>query len=304
MKLKIVYLCCVLCAVCFAPTARAGYDNQRFVWEVTQGLDIVSVDTYINTYDDRDYTGGALAREVYSASDLANCPRVAGCLQNDCCQKKAATAVIAAQNAAPEPETDYDLFIPTDMYIRMGLGYNIGFLTSSARYGGLPDATAASATTWNSQFGLGWNISAFTRAEMDIQIRNFRFENAPWSAYDLRARSQSVGANIYFDLIRRYERTGDLTTRSKFVPFIGLGISAGAIDFDDAGVIPIGFADGVRSAFVAPRATIGVSFALTNLVNLDIAYQYELMLSNGFGWESKNGATSISDIFASLRINF
>lgn len=290
---------CSLFAVCSflvasAAHAQRGYDDPRFIWEITQGLDIVASQTIV--IQDNDYAGGALGREIYSASDLNNdCPAKGD--KNNCCKKKAPTDTCKDNN--------YELYIPTDMYIRMGAGYNIGFLTSDANYGGMDNATASSDGTWGLQFGLGWNISPFVRGEMDVQIRNFRFENAPWSAYDLRARSQSVGANLYFDIIRRYERFGDITERNRFVPFIGFGLSVGAIDFDDAGVIPIGFADGNRSAFFAPRAVAGVSFALTNLVNLDLAYQYEMMISKGFGWQTKSGRNaSISDLILTLRVNF
>ena len=289
MNRQIFCLSVVLCFVVVAsaqaavrcpPAASASHTvvkDAKLLDEVRGGLVMSNAGARMT-----DYRGGRLASEVYGVEGVQS-----GCVE-----------VI-------DSDDDYEPFIPTKMYVRMGAGMNIPFATSKAKYGGLPNAAAESDGSWLTQFGVGWNVNPFARVEADVQIHNYRFARAPWSAFDSRAKTQSGGVALYIDMLHRYERHGDVTVRRRFVPFFGIGASAGTIDFEDAGVWPIGFANGERNAFIAPRGVLGVSVALSNTWNLDLAYQYELLVSRGFGWETRgSSAASVSDIIASFRINF
>ena len=55
----------------------------------------------------------------------------------------------------------------------------------------------------------------------------------------------------------------------------------------------------------APRATLGVNIMLNDMIGLDIMYQYQMMIGNGFGWNVRaGGVDNISNIMASFRVNF
>ena len=67
--------------------------------------------------------------------------------------------------------------------------------------------------------------------------------------------------------------------------------------------------DGPRGAdglvIAAPRAAAGFNVMLTDLIGIDVMYQYQLMIGNGFGWDvRRGGANSVSNIMASFRVNF
>ncbi len=64
-----------------------------------------------------------------------------------------------------------------------------------------------------------------------------------------------------------------------------------------------GGADGFVIA--APRAQVGFNIALTDLIGIDIAYQYQMMIGNGFGWDVRaGGVDNVSNVMASFRVNF
>ena len=108
----------------------------------------------------------------------------------------------------------------------------------------------------------------------------------------------NIGGLLYFDLARRYVQTGDITRRRVFVPFIGLGAGFGHYEFEGTGG-----ADGFVIA--APRAQVGFNIALTDLIGIDIAYQYQMMIGNGFGWDVRaGGVDNVSNVMASFRVNF
>jgi opacity protein-like surface antigen len=109
-----------------------------------------------------------------------------------------------------------------------------------------------------------------------------------------KAAAQDIGGMIYFDFIRRYERYGDITERRIFVPYAGIGVAGGAYEF-------IGGDDGT---FVAPRAGIGFNVALGSLWGLDLRYQYSMIISNHFGWESGGKARHLNDVILSMRCGF
>ncbi len=42
-----------------------------------------------------------------------------------------------------------------------------------------------------------------------------------------------------------------------------------------------------------------------DLIGVDIEYQYQMMIGNGFGWDARRGGVdNISNIIASFRVNF
>lgn len=183
------------------------------------------------------------------------------------------------------------MFIPTSMYMRMGGGLNLGFATDHAQYNNTEYESSGSYTT---QIGLGWNLSSYVRTEIDFQNTVFKFSDLD----NRQATSQTIGGMLYFDLARRYIQTGDITHRRTFVPFIGVGAGFGVYEFQG-----MGGANGVVIA--APRATVGFNVMLTDLIGIDIAYQYQMYIGNGFGWDVRaGGVDNISNIMASFRMNF
>jgi hypothetical protein len=79
---------------------------------------------------------------------------------------------------------------------------------------------------------------------------------------------------------------------------MGLGAAIGTYEFQGASG-----ADGMVIA--APRATLGFNVMFNDLIGIDIAYQYQLMIGNGFGWGTSDGdASSISNLMATIRANF
>lgn len=185
---------------------------------------------------------------------------------------------------------DMQMFIPTKMYMRAGGGLNLPFATDAVRRG---DTEYDSAGSWTTQIGLGWNLSSYVRTEIDFQESTFKF-----SDIDNDAKYQTIGGMLYFDFARRYVQMGDVTYRRAFVPFIGIGAGAGVYKFNGAGG-----ADGFVIA--APRATLGFNVMLNDLIGIDIMYQYQMMIGNGFGWDVRaGGVDNISNIIASFRVNF
>lgn len=195
------------------------------------------------------------------------------------------------QTADNVPSEDMKLFIPTTMYIRAGGGFNLGFATDKAKVG---NTEYESSGSWTTQIGLGWNLSSYVRTEIDLQESTFNFSGLD----DAQASYQTVGGMLYFDFARRYVMSGDITTKRTFVPFMGLGVALGQYEFDG-----VTGADGFVIA--APRATLGFNVMLNDLIGIDIMYQYQMMIGNGFGWNVREGGVdNISNIIASFRVNF
>lgn len=187
--------------------------------------------------------------------------------------------------------SDVKLFIPTSMYMRAGAGLNLGFATDQAKFG---DKKYDSSDSWTTQIGLGLNLSSYVRTEIDFQESTFKFADLT----NRQATYQTLGATLYFDFARRYVQTGDITRRRVFVPFMGIGAGIGHYEFEGAKG-----ANGVVIA--APRATLGFNIALTDMIGIDIAYQYQMMIGKGFGWgTSSSSANNVSNIMASFRVNF
>lgn len=213
-----------------------------------------------NTIDNPDPAPGALGLDVYQTAD-------------------------AGYNS------DVQVFVPTSMYMRAGAGLNLPFATDQATFNGEKFSTAGS---WTTQIGLGWNLSSYVRTELDFQESTFEFSDI--SGMD--ATYQTIGGMLYFDFARRYVQMGDITYRRRFVPFMGLGASAGFYRFSGPGGAD-GFVIG------APRAALGFNVMLNELIGIDIMYQYQMMIGNGFGWDVRaGGVDNISNIMASFRVNF
>ncbi len=195
------------------------------------------------------------------------------------------------QPVAYDDDEGYRLFIPTSMYIRMGGGMNLGFATTKAHVG---DEKYSSKDSWNLLVGLGWNMSSYVRTEIEFQRSSFRFSGLPGE----NAYYNMINGMLYFDLARRYVQSGDITYRRTIVPFMGFGMGIGMYDFaGDAG------ASGLSVAI--PRAELGVNFMLTDMLGLDIYYQYQMLFEHGFGWNTTRiGVDSISNIMATFRVNF
>ncbi len=183
------------------------------------------------------------------------------------------------------------MFIPTTMYVRAGAGLNLPFATD---YAGVGNEKHSSSGSYTAQIGLGWNLSSYVRTEIDAQTSTFTFSNVK----NRVANYQTLGGMLYFDLARRYVQTGDITRMRHFVPFIGVGAGFGHYEFEGAGG-----SDGFVIA--APRATFGFNIMLTDLIGIDVAYQYQMMIGNGFGWNVRHGGVdNVSNIIASFRVNF
>lgn len=227
-------------------------------------------------------------REIKTGVDVVAAPTVATYTIDDA---PGALGAEVYETVGAVNDDDIRMFVPTSMYVRMGGGLNLGFASSHALYDGAEHESSGSYTT---QIGLGWNLSSYVRTELDFQTTTLKFSDVD----NVAANYQTVGGMLYFDLARRYVQTGDITRRRTFVPFMGIGAAIGAYEFDGQNG-----ADGV--VFAAPRATVGFNVMFTDLIGLDVYYQYQMMIGNGFGWGAHaGGCDNISNIMASLRVNF
>lgn len=191
---------------------------------------------------------------------------------------------------SPAKNEDYNMFIPTTMYVRMGGGLNISGATKKARVGA---EKYESSKSWNVLIGLGWNMSSYVRTEIAFQESNFGFKDLSGAA-----DFHTLNGMLYFDFARRYVHTGDITYRRTFVPFMGIGAGIGEYEFSGAGGAG-GF------LVVAPRLELGMNFMLNDMIGLDVAYQYQMNIGHGFGWNtSRSGVDNIGNVMATIRVNF
>lgn len=164
----------------------------------------------------------------------------------------------------------YDLFVPDRLvYVRAGGGMNIGAASDDEFDGG-----------WLGTLGFGWNASSYVRTELDVEYADYKFD-------DIRLKNESVGATVYFDLARRWVRSGDITVRRTFVPFIGFGVRGGHYKYQDTDR---------DDMYFAPMASFGFNFMFTDAFGIDVAYRYQMFV----GDHGRN----ISDVIASVRVNF
>lgn len=226
--------------------------------------------------------------EITRGVDVVSAPHVAPNIIDDA---PGALGAEVYETAGVIENIDTRMFIPTSMYLRMGGGLNLGFATSDAYFNGDKYESSGSYTT---QIGLGWNLSSYVRTELDFQTTTLKFSDLD----DLAANYQTFGGMLYFDLARRFVQLGDITHRRTFVPFIGVGAALGAYRFNGE--------NGADGAVIAvPRAVLGFNVMFNDLIGLDVYYQYQMMISNGFGWNAPHsGVDSISNIMASFRVNF
>lgn len=190
-----------------------------------------------------------------------------------------------------DEDDDYRIFIPTSMYMHMGGGMNLGFASKKAH---VADEKYPSKDSWNLLIGLGWNMSSYVRTELEFQRSSFRFSDLAGED----AHYNMINGMLYFDLARRYVQKGDITYRRTIVPFMGFGAGVGVYDFKG----PTG-SDGL--AVAAPRAELGVNFMFTDMIGIDVYYQYQMMIEHGFGWNlAHHSVDSISNIMATFRVNF
>ncbi len=195
------------------------------------------------------------------------------------------------QSAGIINPSDIQMFIPTSMYLRAGAGLNLGFATGKAS---ISDDEYESSGSWTSQIGLGWNLSSYVRGEIDFQHSAFKFSDLD----NMQADYNTVGGMLYFDFARRYVQNGDITRRRTFVPFMGLGAGFGQYEFQ-------GKNGSNGFVIAAPRAAIGFNVMFNDLIGVDIMYQYQMMIGNGFGWNgNSDSVNNISNIMASFRANF
>ncbi len=194
------------------------------------------------------------------------------------------------QSAGVVDSSSTRMFIPTTMYVRAGAGLNLPFATDRAELG---DKKHKAQDSYTTQIGLGWNLSSYVRGEIDAQMSTFKFADL----HDYAADYKTFGAMLYFDFARRYVQHGDITRIRHFVPFMGIGAGVGYYEFQGN--------DGCNGVVIAaPRAELGFNIMFTDLIGIDVAYQYQMMIGNGFGWGANGGVDNISNVIASFRVNF
>lgn len=192
---------------------------------------------------------------------------------------------------SPAKNENYNLYVPTSMYVRMGGGLNISGATKKARFG---TEKHAAKNSWNALIGLGWNMSSYVRTEIAFQQSEFKFKDLS----DLSADYSTLNGMLYFDFARRYVQHGDITYRRTFVPFMGVGAGIGEYKFSGTGG-----ADGF--VVVVPRLELGMNFMFNDMIGLDIAYQYQMNIGHGFGWNtSRSGVDNVGNVMATIRVNF
>jgi hypothetical protein len=179
---------------------------------------------------------------------------------------------------------DYDIFIPTTNYVRLGVAANIGLVSTSLVLNG-EDKKYDFGLAEN--LGIGWNLYSFIRTEIDWGHSYVRYDGGSANFDMLRTR-------IYFDLMRRYVLSGDVYYRRRIVPYIGVGGGAGWADFGNSGN-----GQGHDSLAYGGNAELGISFAFSDTNAIDLAAGYEYLFGSGFGWISpsknfRNATVSLS----------
>ena len=176
----------------------------------------------------------------------------------------AAEGELGRQIYSEKVKADYDIFIPTDNYVRLGAIANLGFASTMDYELGL-----------GGQFGFGWNFSSFIRGEFGWGHSSMRFDG------DRRTVPDSGRLTLWFDLARRNVMRGDIIYRRRIVPFIGIGGIAGYARFDNTAA-----ALGHGNAAFGPHAALGLSFVFSDTNAIDLAVGYDLMYGKEFGWEN------------------
>ncbi|MCL1902576.1 MAG: outer membrane beta-barrel protein, partial [Alphaproteobacteria bacterium] len=184
--------------------------------------------------------------------------------------------------------------------------YTLGFLSGDAKS---PLGDSGIRDGYSVSVGLGLNISAYVRTEINFQHNGFRFDkDTEWAAapHELSAASNAISGMLYFDLRSRYNPTGDVVRKRTLIPFVGIGIGAGRFAFDNADTDLGIWIEGRRGFFAAPRADAGINFMFTDTWGIDLAYQYQMYIADKFGWGGgiKSNVINVSNIMATIRVNF
>jgi opacity protein-like surface antigen len=251
-------LCHLLPVTCYllALPAFAGYDDARVRSEIRDGLD-VRVAHVIGDAPGGADAPGQLGYEVY---------RTSGSMDTG----------------------DNLLFVPDKfLYVRAGGNWNIGSLSGDAHVG---ETAVKSDGGFGGHFGFGWNASSYVRLELDANYSKYTFAGAANGA-----TMQSLGGTLYFDLARRWVRSGDITIRRTFVPYMGLGVRGGRYEFSGNG--------GASGNYIAPAGIFGLNFMLTDSIGIDVAYRWQ-MFAGKYGWNADSDSAGLSDVMASVRFNF
>lgn len=172
----------------------------------------------------------------------------------------------------------FAIHIPTSMYIKSGIGTDLKIVSDKTIYFDDLD---------NNEFyysivpviGLGFNLSSFVRTEINLEANRTYFKNSLYSY------SHEIEANLQFDLIKRYFKTGDVIRRNHFIPFIGGGGSLGAYTFEQKEL---------SGYFISPEIIGGINIVLTNLLSMDIAYKHQFYLTLNNKKIINNGNLSLS----------
>lgn len=177
----------------------------------------------------------------------------------------------------------FSMYIPTSMYIKGGIGTDLKIITDKSIYF---DDIENNEFYYSLQplIGLGINLSSFVRTEFNLSSNRTYFKNY------LYAYSHNIEADLQFDLVKRYIRTGDVIRRRHFIPFIGGGINIGAYAFEQKELY---------GHFISPEIIGGFNIVLTNLVSIDITYKHQFYLTLNTKKIINNGNLSLS-----LRMSF
>jgi hypothetical protein len=187
-------------------------------------------------------------------------------------------------------ETDLDIYIPTDNYLRLGAAMNLGAASSTLKIEGKDKSYNFGISE---QFGFGWNLSSFIRSEIGWMHNNMQFG-------DSDADMDVVNGTIYFDLRRRHILQGDVTYRRKIVPFIGLGAGTGYASFSQGKTYA-----GSNAFLWSGYGAAGVSFVFSDITALDLMIRHEYFTSaHRLGWDGEVKQFRNTGISLSLRAGF
>jgi hypothetical protein len=186
-------------------------------------------------------------------------------------------------------QDDYDAFIPTANYVRVGAGMNLGFASSGFRING-------EKTDYN--FGIGENMA------IGLNVTSVFRTEIGWGHSDMRFNDGTADLDVghlkfYFDLARRYVVAGDVFYRRRIVPFIGFGGSAGWVDFGNAGSV-----SGRDSMAYGANAEFGLSFVFSETNAVDLSVGYEYLFGADAGWDDPSKSFGNTSVMVSWRSGF
>lgn len=117
---------------------------------------------------------------------------------------------------------------------------------------------------WSAHLGAGYAFSNGVRVEGELARRENEFESFPGEA-----RATSLMINAFYD----FNREGRIR------PYVGVGVGGANIEAD-GGAGPISFDD--DDTVFAYQGLVGVAFALTEQLDLDVGYRYFVAPDAGF----------------------